>query len=281
MTAAAQAGPVSSSWLAQLELGFENRRGGTVLAHRKRHGPLAVQRPFYPEGDVCHVYLLHPPGGVVGGDELSIKVSVEENARALITTPGAAKFYRSEGAFARQNIEITVSHDAQLEWLPQENILFRGARFNQSTRINLAAGARFISSEIVCLGRLANGESFDTGYANFKTRLFREGLPLQIEVMRIDPDLGRTGPASLRNYPVTGLSYAMPINSAQLQQLRASLEPVAAGDYFGLTLIDDLLIARFLGDSTAHAQQRVTSLWKQLRPMLLDRPACIPRIWKT
>ena len=281
MTAAALADTSTAAWRARLELGFEHRDRSTVLKHRRRYGPLAVQRPFYPEGNVCHVYLLHPPGGVVGGDQLEVDISLRKNARALVTTPGAAKYYRSEGAFARQNIAIRLEPGAEFEWLPQENILFRGAKLRQSTRIDLAAGARFLGTELICLGRPANGEIFDQGEASFDTRLFREGTPLQIETTRILPQLGRTGATTLRGLAVTGISYATPVSDDQLQQLRNSLAPSVEGDYFALTLVGDLLIARCLATSTLIAQRRFTALWKQLRPILLSRPARVPRIWKT
>lgn len=281
MTATALAEACNTAWQAGLELGFEQRRGATQLSHRKRYGPLAVQRPFYPEGEICHVYLLHPPGGVVGGDQLHIDIELGENSQAMVTTPGAAKFYRSEQFFAHQEVSIRLAPGAELEWLPQENILFRGARLRQTTHIELAEGARFIGCETICLGRPANGELFDRGEARFHTRLSREGTPLQIETMRIGAELGRTGAASLRSYPVSAITYATPINQAQLESLRASLATSEAGDYFALTLVGDLLIARFLGLSTLRAQRRFTALWKQLRPMLMHRPASIPRIWKT
>jgi len=268
-----------SNWRARLELGFEKRQDRTVLARRKRYGPLAVQRPFYPEAGTCHVYILHPPGGVVGGDELSIEVTVDEGAKALLTTPGASKYYRSNGAMARQFVRLKVA--GQLEWLPQENILFRGANLQQKTQIDLRGDARFIGAEIHCLGRPANGEIFDTGQANISMQLLQDGVPLQIETSRISPGLGREGPTNLRGYPVTGVAYATPVSRAQLIELRASVTATGPGDYFALTLIDDLLIARFLGASTSRAQQRFIELWKQLRPLVLLRPACVPRIWNT
>lgn len=281
MTASALLDSGTSAWQARLELGFERRVEATQLRHRRRYGPLAVQRPFYPEGCVCHVYLLHPPGGVVGGDRLEIDINLAEDSQALITTPGAAKFYRSEGPNAHQDIRIRLAPRAQFEWLPQENILFRGARLKQTTRIDLADTSRFIGAELVCLGRPANNEIFDRGAAHFHTRLYREGAPIQVESMRIQAELGRTGPTTLRNYPVTGILYATPVNPTQLQALRETLAPCDADDHFALTLVDDLLIARFLGASTLRAQRRYTALWKQLRPLLMERPASIPRIWKT
>jgi len=88
---------MQTGWQAHLSLGFSRRGNQTVLAERRQYGPLTVQRPFYPEGMPCHLYLLHPPGGVVGGDELDVQIKVEPEAHALLTTPGATKFYRSAG----------------------------------------------------------------------------------------------------------------------------------------------------------------------------------------
>src|SRR6187402_782414 len=118
----------SSSWHARLELGFSRSGSRTVLARRRHFGPLIVQRPFYPEGGICHVYLVHPPGGIVGGDQLALQVEVERDAHALLTTPAATRFYRA-GPHPRAALnQQFVVQDAALEWLPQETIVFDGAR---------------------------------------------------------------------------------------------------------------------------------------------------------
>src|SRR5258706_11967801 len=120
---------MTQSWHASLELRFEARASCSVVAHSSHHGPLRVQRAFYPEGPtVCHVYVLHPPGGVVPGDQLSFDVGVESGARALITTPAATKVYRSDGRRAVQRTRLSVAPGAALEWLPQETIVFDGPR---------------------------------------------------------------------------------------------------------------------------------------------------------
>ena len=130
-------------WRAHLELRFERRQKSTVLTHRKHVGPLLVQRPFYPEQDgTCHVYLVHPPGGVVGGDELRIDVDVRESSQCLITTPAASKFYRSSGQVAEQTANLSVAPTGRLEWLPQETILFEGAKVTQAATVSLADEAR-------------------------------------------------------------------------------------------------------------------------------------------
>ena len=138
-------------WAAAIDLGFEARSEGdpvpvTRLVRRRHIGPLRVQRPFYPEGKTgcCHVYLLHPPGGLVSGDELRIEASVAEGGHALLTTPAAAKLYKadSHGVAWGQHTRLQVAKNAILEYLPQETIAFDGSRGEQTTTIDLASGAR-------------------------------------------------------------------------------------------------------------------------------------------
>ena len=100
------------AWKAHLSLGIVQTSARTVLKSRSHVGPLAVQRPFYPEGDVCHVYILHPPGGVVGGDELAIHINAATGSHALVTTPAAGKFYRSDGRTAKQSVNVKIAAGA-------------------------------------------------------------------------------------------------------------------------------------------------------------------------
>jgi len=132
----------TTGWKAELALGFERRGAKSVLAARRHDGPLALQKPLYPEGEgVCHAIVLHPPGGIAGGDELEIAARVGEGAHALLTTPGAGKWYRSAGAWARQSLGFEVARGACLEWLPQETIVFDGALAGMRSEVRLE-GAR-------------------------------------------------------------------------------------------------------------------------------------------
>src|SRR5262245_11582405 len=111
------------SWRAELALSFEHRAGRTVLAARRHTGPLVVQKPLYPEGaGVCHAIVVHPPAGIAGGDELEISADAAPRAHALLTTPGAGRWYRSAGPWARQALAFEVGDGACVEWLPQETI---------------------------------------------------------------------------------------------------------------------------------------------------------------
>lgn len=270
----------SNGWEAQLELGLERRGMRTVLAHRKQRGPLAVQRPFYPEGKVCHLYLLHPPGGVVGGDRLEIATEVQAGAAAVVTTPGATKFYRSGGAEASQQQHLTVKAGGSLEWFPQENIFFPGARAVLNTVVRLDPCARFIGWEIQCLGRPANAETFHCGSLSLQLQVYRDRVPLLLERLLVNEGEGLAGAASLRGFPVTATFLATGVAGALRDRVRERL----AGNDNGLaaaTLLDDLLVVRYLGASTEAARHLFVEIWSSLRPALLERSACPPRIWST
>ena len=177
---------IDSSWCAELQLGFKRDHARTVLAHRKHVGPLVVQRPFYPEGDVCHVYLVHPPGGIVGGDRLHLNVTVGANAHALITTPAATKFYRAapgKHALLRQELQVT---GGTLEWLPQETILFREADASMATVARIDSRSRFFGWELTCYGRPASSELFNAGRARQHFELWIDDRPTLLDHLRID-----------------------------------------------------------------------------------------------
>src|SRR5258706_70220 len=137
--------PILASWKGELRLEFERREGRTVLAKRRHDGPLVVQKPLYPEGGaVCHAILVHPPAGIAGGDELEFSARAAEGAHALLTTPGAGKWYRSGGAWARQRLEFDAREGACIEWLPQETIVYDGALADIRTAVRVACGGRLL-----------------------------------------------------------------------------------------------------------------------------------------
>lgn len=263
-------------WQARLALGFAQADGRTRLVRRRHEGPLVVQRPFYPEGGVCHCYLLHPPGGVVGGDTLELSVEVGAAAHALVTTPAANKFYRSAGATAVQRQVLTVSEGAALEWLPQEQIVFAGAQVDSLTRVELAADARFIGWEISCLGRPASAAPFDHGALRQRLELWREGRPLVLERTRLDgADAWLATAAGLQGRPVLGTLLAVGADETLLEAVRETAPELA------VTRLEDVLIARVLGEGGESARASLARAWAVLRPALLGRAACEPRIWRT
>lgn len=270
-----------SSWHAHLELGFAERAGRTVPVHRRHIGPLSVQRPFHPEGTPCHTYVLHPPGGVVGGDRLDIETSVESGAHALVTTPASGKFYRSAGELAEQHQALNVKGDGILEWLPQDTILFSGSQVTMQTRVDLDEHARFIGWDILSFGRPASKDYYDDGYCRQAFELWRNNKPLIIERARYQSnDEMMTAPWGLQNYNTVGTMVATNADKALLEAAR-QIEFETSFGLLSSTLIDDVLVCRMLGHQGMQCRETFTRIWQAIRPSLLARDACIPRIWNT
>jgi urease accessory protein len=276
--------PLASAWRARLALGFERRAAATFLTRREHYGPLRVQKALYPEGEaVCHAIVLHPPSGIAGGDQLEIAAEVGAGAHALLTTPGAGKWYRSAGAHAAQQLNFDVADGAALEWLPQESIVFDGARARMHSHIRLAGSARYLGWEVLCLGRRASGESFDHGEVLLETRVERDGHPLWLErgVLAGASEL-LASPAGLAGFSVSAtlLAHGPGMDAGLLAACR-SISCEEAGAYHAVTLPPDILVARYLGHSSEAARHWFAALWRVLRPVVIGREAQTPRIWNT
>lgn len=286
--AVANSSTSGDSWQATLELEFERRGERTVLAHCAHSGPLRVQKSLHPEGPgICHAIVLHPPSGIVGGDSLDIRVAARDRAHALLTTPGAGKWYRSAGAEARQTVTITVGSGAILEWLPQETILFSGALANLKTDVDLCHGARFLGVETLCFGRRASGEKFAKGTLSLGTDIRLDGRLVWRERGRIDSRSALLdSPVGLAGYSIcsTVLAVGSDTTAEQLAACRAVFSASGSGETgakWGVSSIPKLFVGRYLGHSTEAAREWFMSLWQILRPTLGDCEARQPRIWRT
>ncbi|EXJ11038.1 urease accessory protein UreD [Nitrincola nitratireducens] len=271
---------VSSGWKARIELTYAHRYAKTRLVRCQRQGPLSVQRAFYPENDVCHTYLLHPPGGVVGSDQLDVHVQVEEKAHTLITTPGATKFYRSGGRLATYRQHLHLAAGACLEWFPQENIFFPDSQVRMSTQINLHPDSRFIGWEIMCLGRPVIHERFTQGQLMASTQLLVDGAPLLIEHLLSEGDSQQSSLAGMHGYPMQATMLLYPASEALLSSVQALMQN-ETHLISAVTLLDSLLVVRVLGHQTEALMALLTRVWSEVRPDIIGKPACIPRIWAT
>lgn len=275
-----------AGWAAELDLGFAARPGRTFVARRRHSGPLCVQRAFHPEeGGAAHVYLLHPPGGLVAGDSLHIAIAAAAGAQALVTTPAATKIYRSGSErTAVQTVTLSAAEAATLEWLPQETIVFRQGRADLRTRVALAPGAAFIGWELVCLGRPASGERFDAGACRVQIELQRDGRPLVIERTQIEGggEL-QAAPWGLAGAAVMGTMLLASATGAafDLGEARALADLLPAGDRATATQLDGVVVCRYLGDSGERARLHFHRLWALLRPIVIGRAPTPPRIWLT
>lgn len=270
------------SWHAELHLGFARQGERTVLRENRHRGPLRVQKALYPEGDaVCQAILLHPPSGIAGGDQLQISITAAAQSHAQITTPGAGKWYRSGGQNAAQYVNLKVEEGATLEWLPQETIVFDGARARMETRVSLAADSRYIGWDILCLGRAASGERFEHGKFDLFYRVDRNNCPIWIERGGFaDNDAMLSSPAGWAGATVSGTLLAAFPHTPELLAACRAIAPVDAASH-ALTALPGLLIARYLGDSSEAARLWFAALWAVIRPACCGRPAITPRIWNT
>ena len=272
----------AAGWEAQLDLAFQRDATRTVLATKRHQGPLRVQKALHPEGpEICQAIVVHPPGGIVGGDRLAISIDVGARAHAQITTPGAAKWYRSAGADAVARTRLAIDEGGVLEWLPQESLLFDGARAAIATRIDLAAGACFIGWDIVGLGRTASGERFATGRLHQTIELFRDGALAWCERTVLNGGSGalQSG-ALLAGAPVFGsmIVAGAAVDDALLATCRAIAH---IREEASVTRMPEALIARYRGDSTIAARTYFALQWSALRAALVGRAAVPPRIWNT
>ncbi len=269
-----------NGWIAELELRFSKSKSKTFLSTRKHIGPLTIQRPFYPEGDLCHLYLLHPPGGIVGGDQLSIEVNTDSNSSSLLTTPGATKVYRtSDHKHSTINQNFIVAEDSSFEWLPMETIVFPGANSQFSSKLLLSGNARVAAWEVYCLGRPAINESFDFGSLNFSLELWRDGIPILFDKLMIDKtELGNI--VGLRSFPVFGTFIISKTNKKVLETVRTMMIETDSC-VTGVTQIEDIIIVRSLAKKTYLMQDLFKKIWQTVRPLVFNREATIPRIWAT
>ena len=278
-------------WRAELALRFARVQQRTTLVGRRHTGPLVVQRPFYPEGDqVPHIYVLHPPGGLVGGDRLRLEVVAEEGARALVTTPAATKVYRSAGPLAAQSFEFEVERGATLEWLPQETILHDAAHAALDTEVHLAAEASFVGLETLCFGLSARGETFARGRCRQRFEIWRQGHPIFVERGVFDAgDAVHAASWGLAGARINGLLVIAPgqksEDGALLTSMRAVAHEVAQPARAGVTILrqgdGEVWVCRYLGHSAEEARNLFHRLWALARPALLGRAAVAPRVWAT
>lgn len=268
-------------WSGSLDLHFERVGARTVIARRRHSGPLLVQRAFYEPDGGCQVYLIHPPGGVVAGDQLALTVDLQPESRTLITTPAATKIYASTAAYSLLTQECVVADGAVLELLPQETILYDGARARASTRVRLGERAQFVGWDVLSLGRDERG--FVQGDFVQRWQLERQGRLLWSErsalvggspLLRANWGLG--GRRVLGTLVCTGAEHL------PLEDLRQSTAQLGAeDDFFSVTRLGEVLVCRYLGYSAETAKRFFSAAWTVSRKAVSGRNTTPPRIWAT
>ena len=272
-------------WQARLHLHYTHDDHGTGALDR-HEGPLRVLQRLYPEGpDICHHVLVHPPGGIVGGDVLALDVDADPGTHALITTPGAARFYRSDGEPARQTVRLRLQGDARLEWLPMETIAHRGCIAHNQVTLDLADGAETLGWDVLALGLPAGNEPFDHG--EFRQELCLPGHWLERGTVRggdtllLDAPRGWAGHRVLATmWFAAGQALAPARRDALLDGARALITDHAGPA--GVTASHaQVVVLRVLAPRVEPAMQLLQAVRAAWRRSAWELAAEPPRIWRT
>ena len=278
-------------WYARLEMGFQaqEKTSRTILQHRKHHGPVRIQKMLWPETNgICHAIIVHPPAGIAGGDHLTFDMQVDAHAHALVTTPGAGKWYRTNGKQAFQHVHIRLNDNAVFEWLPQETMLFDGANASSETTVYLDAAASFIGWDMLVIGRQARDEKFVQGAYQNRFQLWRNDKLLVADSLNFKGnDRWLSSCLGMNGHAVMGSFWAVPP-----EKYRASVHLEAHIDLtrelimrmdvpITLTVLGDVICARFLGDDVRHCHDGFAAIRSRLRRYWFDLDEAFPRIWRT
>ncbi|MDT8990807.1 urease accessory protein UreD [Curvibacter sp. APW13] len=272
-------------WHARLDLHYQLRNGKTVATHT-HSGPLRVLQSLYPEGDaLCHNVLVHPPGGLVGGDTLELEVHLEPGTQALVTTPGASRFYRSDGPLAAQHTSLHLAADARLQWLPLETIAYSGCQAENRTTLSMAPGAEAMGWDVTALGLPLAGQPFDSG--RLLQHLTLEGVWLERGVVDASDTRLMDGPAGLAGRRCLATCWfvsGQPLGRARREQALEAARSVIAqhplAAWAGATSPHpQVVVVRALAPVVEPAMELLRAIRLQWLQTLWQQAPTQPRIW--
>jgi urease accessory protein len=275
------------TWNATLALDYTHQAGKT-LAHFRHSGPLRILQSLYPEGDaICHNVLVHPPGGLVGGDTLDIDIEAAAGSHGLITTPGASRFYRSEGELALQRTRIRRAAGARLAWLPLEAICYSGCLAENRLTMQLAPGAELMGWDVTALGLPAAGQPFESG--SFRQHIEVPGVWLErarldaADSLLLDGPLGMAGRRCIASlFFVTGSKLERNRRQRALDCARDVLQAHALSPSAGATSPDaQVVVVRVLSPVVEPAMALLRQVWQAWRKELWQLAPSTPRLWST
>ena len=274
-------------WHAKLDLDYRLESGRTVARHLHT-GPLRILQSLYPEGgDICHNVIVHPPGGLVGGDTLDLNISVATGAHGLVTTPGATRFYRSDGELALQRTTIHVATDARMEWLPLEAIAYSGCLAENRLTLALAPGAEMMGWDMTALGLPAASKPFESG--NFCQHLEAPGVWLEranikaLDALLLNSPLGLAGHRCFGTlFFIAGSKLDRKRRQDALDAARSVVEAHTLCATAGVTSPDgQLVLVRVLAPVVEPAMALLRAVWLSWRSHFWQLDGASPRIWST
>lgn len=275
------------AWHAQLDLALRLEAGRSVARHAHT-GPLRILQSLYPEGDgICHNVLVHPPGGLVGGDTLRVEIDVGPQAHGLVTTPGATRFYRSDGEAALQQVSARLAAGARLEWLPLETICYDACLAENRLSMSLAPGAELLGWDVTAFGLPASGKPFAQG--TFRQHIEVPGLWLERATVKASDQLLLQSPLGMAGHRciaslffVTGSKLDRQRRQQALDSARAIIERHALADTAGVTSPDaQVVVLRVLAPVVEPAMHLLRQVWQAWRVEMWKLEASTPRIWST
>ena len=271
----------SSLWSAELELGFDFRHGKTVMSHNRHEGPLVVQKALYPEGPkMCQILIIHPPGGIAGGDVLKLTCDLGAGANAQFTTPGATKWYESFERPSKQSTIFNVKSNSVCEWMPQENIIFNKCLADMEINVNVETGGVFVGWDFCALGRHIDHAPLLEGRLKQKINISVDGVSKFLERTIFSPDQFMDGPGILDDFSNFGTMAVVGLEHDKI--LMDELRGIAKEEaHCGITYLNDVLIIRWVGGDIERGRQVFTNMWVRLRPLYSSHAAVTPRIWNT
>ncbi len=259
---------------------FARRAGATRLAGLEQKNPLRVLFPVSPVGEPPLAALATISGGLVGGDRLGIEVAADPGTEVLVTAQAAEKVYRSAGPECRVEIDLSVGDGAWLEWLPQETILFDGARLSRRTVVAATSEARILAGEILVFGRIARGERLGRGLVRDVWEVRRDGRLVWADAFHMEGDLTRPLAASAGLGGACAYATAIYAAGDAETHLDAARRLLAApGVRAGATLVEGILILRWIGADSFRLRIAFGRFWAGFRRLAGGYSACLPRLW--
>jgi urease accessory protein len=239
--------------------------------------------------DIASAYVQDPTGGIAQGDRYEATIDVEAGARAHVSTGSATKVLRMERNYGASTTSIRVGEGGYFEYLPEETILHREARFFQQVDIDLAPDARVLFADVVVPGRLARDELFAFERLHTSVEARSDGKELFADAVRLDGGDHLCGPGLFGEFRVLGTFYVVAPDHDDVAALADTLhervqatgngnrdededDPAAVG---GASVLprDAGVAVRVLGDRTSDVTDRFHAVWDGARDALVGAGA--------